>query len=166
MSDDPIDRIDDIRRTIRRKVDSITDAAKTLRERRDLSDADAAKALDQLRERELELAALLQRLIFATDAAEVDENLKDVTGRERHDDLEPVEPDTELRDELAGVHRALGDILEGIDGDRPVKDRVLPEVDEDIESWAQQRRGDTPPEDRVDLDGVDAPTPPPPKPDE
>lgn len=166
MPDEPIDHVDDARRAIRRKIDSLTDASKTFRERRNVNDEDTAGAFDQIRERILETAALLGYLSREAEVAEFNQQVVAATELETIDGGQPATGDSSLREELAILSKALRKALDDIDSKRDDKNRIRPIAEGSIEDWARQRRGDTHPRDRIDLDGVDAPIPPPPNPHE
>lgn len=164
-NDEPIDHVDDARRAIRRKIDSLTDASNTFRERRGVNPEDVAGAVDQVRERVLEAAVLLEHMIREAEVAEFGEELAGA-GLETIDGEKPTTGDSSLREELSILAGALREALDRIDGKRDDENRVRQTAEDSIESWARQRRGDTDPRDRIDLDGVDAPIPPPPNPHE
>ena len=163
--DEPIDHVDDARRAIRRKLDSLTDASSTFRERRRVDDKDTAGAIDQVRERVLETTALLEYLIRETEVAEFNEDVA-ASELETVDGKGPATGASNLRDDLTILSKALREGLDEIDHKRSEKDRIRPTAKESVESWARQRRGDTDPRDRIDLSGVDASIPPPPNPRE
>lgn len=164
-NDEPIDHVEDARRAIRRKIDSLTNASNMFRERRGVNPEDVAGAVDQVRERVLETAALLEHLIREAEVAEFGEELAGA-GRETIDGEKPATGDSSLREELSTLAGALREALDRIDDKRDDKNRIRPAAEDSIESWARQRRGDTDPRDRIDLNGVDAPIPPPPNPHE
>ena len=157
VDDEPIDRIDDIRRAMRLQIDALTNASAEFRDRRDINDRDAAGAIDLLRDRILELAALLSALIAEVDASEYRQAIAD-SERETVDDLPPATGSHDRRDELDELRKALQRVLVGIDGDRLPAGRILSNAKDTIEAWARQRRNEVvDPDERIDLACADAP---------